>query len=87
MYNVIEPVGSATTVLVKRLRIHIEKRKGAIIGRLSGVGALWNCVPRVCGGSGGCAGGGVPLGAVLVLSWWGEVSFGGIQSSSSARNI
>ena len=30
--------------------------------------ALWDCVPRVCGGGGGCAGGGVPLGAVPVLS-------------------
>jgi len=56
---------------------------GASIGRLSGVGALWDCVPRVCGGGGGCAGGGVPLGAVPVLSWCGEVSLGGIQSSSS----
>jgi len=48
---------------------------------MSGVGALWDCVPRVCGGGGGCAGGGVPLGAVPVLSWCGEVSLGGIQSS------
>jgi len=31
------------------------------IGRLSGVGALWDCAPRVCGGGGGCAGGDVPL--------------------------
>ena len=36
---------------------------GVSIGRLSGVGALWDCVSRVCGGGGGCAGGGVPLGA------------------------
>ena len=36
----------------------------------------------VGGGGGGCAGGGVPLGAVPVLSWCGEVSLGGIQSSS-----
>jgi len=42
------------------------------------VGALWDCVPRVCGGGGGCAGGGVPLGAVPALSWCGEVSLGGI---------
>ena len=41
---------------------------GASIGRLSGVGALWDCVLRVCSGGGGCAGGGVPLGAVPVLS-------------------
>jgi len=54
-----------------------------LIGRLSGVGALWDCVSRVCDGGGGCAGGGVPLGAVPVLSWCGEVSLGGIQSSSS----
>jgi len=47
------------------------------IGRLSGVGALWDCVPRVCDGGGGCAGGGVPLGAVPALSWCGEVSLGG----------
>jgi len=33
------------------------------IGRLSAVGALWDCVSRVCGGGGGCAGGDVPLGA------------------------
>ena len=48
---------------------------------LTGVGALWDCVPRVCGGGGGCAGGGVPLGAVPVLSWCGEVFLRGIQSS------
>jgi len=45
--------------------------------------ALWDCVPRVCGGEGGWAGGGVPLGAVPVLSWGGEVSLGGKQSSST----
>ena len=46
---------------------------GVSIGRLSGVGALWDCVPRVCGGGGGCAGGGVPLGgcARAVLMWGG----------------
>jgi len=49
------------------------------IGRLSGVGALWDCVPRVCGGGGGCAGGAVPLG-VPALSWCGEVPLGGIHT-------
>jgi len=49
----------------------------------SGVGALWDCVPRVFGGGGGCAGGGVPLEAVLTLSWCGEVSLGGILIISS----
>ena len=49
------------------------------LGRLSGVGALWDCVPCVCGGGGGGAGGGVPLGAVPALSWCGEVSLGGIH--------
>jgi len=43
-------------------------------------------VPRVCGGWGGCAGGGVPLGAVPVLSWCGEVSLGGKQSLSRTPN-
>jgi len=38
-------------------------------------------------GEGGCAGGGVPLGAVPVLSWCGEVSLGGIQSSSSVSLV
>jgi len=52
------------------------------IGRLSGVGALWDCVPHVCGGDGGCTGGGVPRGAVPVLFWCEEVSLGGKQSSS-----
>ena len=41
----------------------IRRVSGLTIGRLSGVGALWDCVSRVCGGRGGCAGGGVPLGA------------------------
>jgi hypothetical protein len=45
--------------------------------RLSGVGALWDCVPRVCGGGGDCASGGVPLESVPALSWCGEVSLGG----------
>ena len=49
---------------------------------MSGVGALWDCVRRDCDGGGGCTGGGVPLGAVPVLSWCGEVSLGGVQSSS-----
>jgi len=48
----------------------------ASIGRLSGIGALWDCVPRVYGGGGGCASGGVPLGAVPALSCCGEVSLG-----------
>jgi len=42
---------------------------------LSAVGALWDCVPRVCGGGGGCAGGGVPLCVRTVLVW--EVSLEG----------
>jgi len=29
---------------------------------------LWNCVSRVCSGGGGCASGGVPLGAVPALA-------------------
>jgi len=44
---------------------------------LSGVDALWDCVPRACGGGVGCAGGGVLLGAVPALSWCGEVCLGG----------
>ena len=39
----------------------------------------------VCGGGGGCAGGGVPLGAMPALSWCGEVSLGVNISSSSPR--
>jgi len=42
-----------------------------------GVGALWDFVLRVCGGGGGCDGGGVPLGAVPALSRCGELSLGG----------
>jgi len=54
----------------------------ASIRRLSRVGALWDCVPRVYGG-GGCVGDGAPLGAVPVLSvsWCEEVSLGGILIS------
>jgi len=54
---------------------------------LGGVGALWDCVPRVCGGGGGCAGGGAPLGAVLVLSWCGEVPLGDKQSSPPRTHL
>jgi len=54
---------------------------GVGIGRylgLSGVGSLWDCVLRVCGGGGGFSGGGVPrLCTVPALSWCGEVSLGG----------
>jgi len=46
-----------------------------------------DCVPHICGGGGGCAGGDVPLRAVLVLSWCGEVSLGGIQSSDIQTHI
>jgi len=55
------------------------------IGRLSGVGALWDCVPRVCGGEGGCAGDGVPLRDVPALSWCGEVSRGETSSLGDIR--
>jgi len=61
----------------KRLTLGLGPPSGVSIGRLSGIGALWDCAPRVCGGGGGCAGGGVPLGAVLALSWCGEVALGG----------
>ena len=47
----------------KRLTLGLGPPSGVSIGRLSGVGALWDCVSRACGGGGGCAGGGVPLGA------------------------
>ena len=61
--------------LLLGVRIHI--------GHLSGVGALWDCGPFVCGGwgwGGGCAGGGVPLGAVHALSCcWGR-SLGGVRA-------
>ena len=36
----------------------------------------WQAVLRVCDGGGGCAGGGVPLGAVPVVLVWGGVSRG-----------
>jgi len=45
------------------LTLGLGPPSGVSIGRLSGVGALWDCVSHVCGGGGGCAGGGVPLGA------------------------
>ena len=47
---------------------------------MSGVGVLWDCVPRVCGGAGGCAGGGVPLGVVPAPFWCGKESLEGIHS-------
>ena len=48
-------------------------------GGVGPVGTLWDCVPRVCGGGGGCVGGGVPMGAVPALSWCGGVSLEGIH--------
>jgi len=78
------PNGSALC----KVRIHIQMHiPGVSIGCLSGVGALWDCVPRVCGGGGGCAVGGVPLGAVPVLSWSGEVSRGLTSPLSLYINI
>jgi len=44
---------------------------------VGGCGWLWDCVPLSVVVGAGCAGGGVPLGAVPALSWWGEVSLGG----------
>jgi len=41
------------------------------------VNRLWDCVPRVYGGVGRCAGGSVPLAAVLALPGVGR-SLGGI---------
>jgi len=67
------------------LTLGLGPPSGESIGRLSGVGALWDYVPHVCCGGGGCAGDGVPLGAVPVLSWCREVYLGGKQSSSSPR--
>jgi len=54
------------------------------IGRLSGAGALWDCVP--CVGGGGCAGGGVPLGlgAMPAMSYWlVGVGVGSVGDNSS----
>ena len=54
---------------------------------MGGIGALWDCVPRVCGGGGGCAGGSVPLGAVPVLSWCGGVSLGVNNHHGESSNL
>ena len=37
------------------------------------VGALWDCISRVCGCGGGCVGGRVPLRAVRPRSWYDQV--------------
>ena len=55
--------GRTSVHVPKRLTLGLGPPSGVSIGCLSGVGALWDCVSRVCGGGGGCAGGGVPLGA------------------------
>jgi len=55
---------------------------GVSIGRLSGVVTLWDCVPRVCGGGGGCAGSDLPVGAVPALSGVGRCLSGVYISSS-----
>jgi len=69
------------------LTLGLGPLSGVSIGYLSGAGALWDCVPRVCGGGGGCAGGGVPLGAVSALSWCAEVSLGGIHIIIDATHV
>ena len=50
-----------------------------------GVGALWDCVPLVDGGGGGCAGGDVPVGVVPALSWCGKVSLGSKTYHNSVK--
>ena len=55
--------GRTSVHVPKHLTLGLGPPSGVSIGRLSGVGALWDCVSRVCGGGGGCAGGGVPRGA------------------------
>jgi len=51
--------------------------RGEHMCRLSGVGALLDCVPRVCGGGGGgCAGGGAAGGCARAVLVWGGVSGG-----------
>ena len=58
-----------------QLTLGLGPLSGVSIDRLYGVGALWDCVPRVCGGGGGrrrYAAGGCAR-AVLV---WGGVSRG-----------
>jgi len=59
--------GRTSVHVPKRLTLGLGPPSGVSIGRLSGVGnrvgALWDCVSRVCSGGGGCAGGGAPLGA------------------------
>jgi len=55
--------GRTSVHVPKRLTLGLGPPSGVSIGRLSGVGALCDCVSRVCGGGVGCAGGGVPLGA------------------------
>ena len=98
---------ACTSEQKRRMRETCERK----VGRLNGVGALWDCVPRVCGSGGaalaaaaaalavasvsaaaladataaGCAGGGVPLGAVPVLSWCGKVSLGASRQKCDNR--
>jgi len=59
------------------------------MGRLSGVDALWDCVPLVCGGDGrSCAGGRLCADrgcARAVLVRGGSLSLGGSQLISPAR--
>ena len=92
-YFILRSVGfNAMEIRTSELIYHTEytpirPESGVSIGRLSGVGALWDCVPSVCGCGGGCGGGGVPLGAVPVLSWCGEVSLGGKQSASPKLQV
>jgi len=55
--------GRTSVYVPKRLTLGLGPPSGVSTGCLSGFCALWDCVSRVCGGGGGCAGGGVPLGA------------------------
>jgi len=55
--------------------VGLASPSGVSMSRLSGLGALRDCLPRVRDGEGGFAGGGVPLGAVPALSW----SVGGMR--------
>jgi len=74
------PIGSTCAkAAIGLVTLRAKRTSGHTGGGGGAVGLCSPCLRRW----GGCAGGGVPLGAVSVLSWCGEVSLGGKQSSPS----
>ena len=68
--------GRSSVHVPKRLTLGLGPPSGVSIGRLSGVGALWDCVPHVCGGGAAVPAAVCRWGLARAVLMWGGVSRG-----------